>query len=928
MSSRFFGSESESSESESEEEIENPIAQNFLAHSDDEEDVKRVVRSAKEKRFEELSNQAKKLKNFKKNKDLHSLCNTYSDLEKAFIKARPVIEKEENGQPPRFFIRCIAELQDYIQELSEDKDSIKKLNKLHAKGFNVTKRNLKKFSEQFSEQLAAFRENPDADDSDIEEAEPVEVASASDSDSDSSEDAGGFTASSFKKETSVVSSETRSDRILDDGDDDDMDSESDWGSDSESSSSDSDAGGTGLLLREKFLKKVPTKEDEEKKRRKKEEKLERKKDIKAKEGDEAWTEVKKGPSLPSERPKMFSKDDEVSIKTVTAKLVDILASRGRRGTDRKEQIEMVHELMGVAKENQLGVPLYIKIQHSLIMSIFDYTLSGSDAMKPDLWDKSVRKIDEFINMLLSCDQVQMHDQITDEEESLETAPYKIHGDAMTIVERMDSEFTKLVKASDAHSNDYILKLRNETKVCRLIDNMIKFQEKQGHVPDICRIYLRKIEHLYYKYEVKAAEAVKAGDPDDKSLSIYTMNSLCSYIYQRDGTDRLRTRAVLCQIYHMALHDLWYRARNLMLMTHLQETIQHSDLPTQILYNRTMVQLGLCAFCAGQIPEAHNALVDIQSGGRAKELLAQGLLPLRQYERTPEQEKMEKNRQIPFHMHINLEKLECVYLVSAMLQEIPYMAAHEFDARRRMISKSFHHQLKNSERQSLVGPPESMREHVVAASKAMRNGDWRTCRNLLLNEKMNGKVWDLFHNADEVRAMLERKVQEESLRTYLFTHSPVYDSISLRVLSTMFELPHDTTHAIISKMIINEEVMGSLDEPTQCLVMHKTEPSPLQSLSLQCADKLHNIVENNDRTFEQKPYYQRNNMGGQSRGGGYRGGGGDRRWGGQRGDGNKDDRGGGGRRDFNENRRGGGGGGGGGRYGGNRGGDNKSFMDRF
>ena len=68
------------------------------------------------------------------------------------------------------------------------------------------------------------------------------------------------------------------------------------------------------------------------------------------------------------------------------------------------------------------------------------------------------------------------------------------------------------------------------------------------------------------------------------------------------------------------------------------------------------------------------------------------------DRTSEQEKLEKQRQMPFHMHINLELLECVYLVSAMLIEIPYMAQQEFDARRRMISKSYYQLLKSSERQ--------------------------------------------------------------------------------------------------------------------------------------------------------------------------------------------------------------------------------------
>merc|ERR1719285_1512922 len=101
-------------------------------------------------------------------------------------------------------------------------------------------------------------------------------------------------------------------------------------------------------------------------------------------------------------------------------------------------------------------------------------------------------------------------------------------------------------------------------------------------------------------------------------------------------------------------------------------------------------------------------------------------------------------------------------------------------------------------------------------------------------------------------------------------------------------------------------------------MHKTEPSQLQSLSLQLADKLHNLVENNDRVLDQKPFFQRNNIGG-----GFR----DRRWGGQQGrDRNNQDERGGRRNDYQDNRRGGHQGRGQ-RDGGDRG-NTRSFLERF
>lgn len=42
----------------------------------------------------------------------------FENLTRAFIKARPVIDKEENGNIPKFYIRCLVELEDFITDVS------------------------------------------------------------------------------------------------------------------------------------------------------------------------------------------------------------------------------------------------------------------------------------------------------------------------------------------------------------------------------------------------------------------------------------------------------------------------------------------------------------------------------------------------------------------------------------------------------------------------------------------------------------------------------------------------------------------------------------------------------------------------------------------------------------------------------------------
>ena len=94
-----------------------------------------------------------------------------------------------------------------------------------------------------------------------------------------------------------------------------------------------------------------------------------------------------------------------------------------------------------------------------------------------------------------------------------------------------------------------------------------------------------------------------------------------------------------------------------------------------------------------------------------------------------------------------------------------------DARRRMISKNFHHVLRVAERQTLAGPPESMREHIVAASKAMKTGDWKACKNYIINEKMNTKVCQPF-------CLVNKKAQTCSFAQYPINKSSVSFTVQI------------------------------------------------------------------------------------------------------------------------------------------------------
>lgn len=898
MSSRFFragddsDSSSESSWSSSEEEV--GVAarttvggvgrSRFLQSDSEDEDVKRVSRSAKDRRFDAIVAISNNVKNHIKNSDWSKLQEDFDALNESLKKIMKTDMVSGRKPPvPEVYLRAVITIEDFVVQTLKDKP---KLSKTNATSLNRMKLKVPKNNRIYKVEIDALRATG--------KATLYDMASDDDSsemDSDSSDDDDGDM------------SDKKAAKVAKDSDD------SDWPSTDSDDSDDSDSDDDGAPKKSIWLKANDKKSTSAAKSGRKE-----KKSAALKEGptggeasdeDDGFTVVSRSKVVARE---VFRPED-MTEESVDSKMLEILQARGRKGTNRLEQIQLIESLLPCAKSPRQEIEVLLH----LISAKFDGIPAAKLFMPVELWRSAISDAGKLValaraqfpgirfsdeadalvedpNILLKGGSVAgeiidpsgvavqgtagrgLNEEQVKKTEIDAEGQIIVRGDIVSTFERFDDELFRAWQHTDAYTPEYVERLKDEVPLLDLAAEVQTYfeisaerEEGKEQINEVrlnalrsraARVANRRVTHMYYKSEElnKKVEELCGRKPHDKSLT-----ELAVLVY-RYGDDRAKSMTMLAHIYNHALENRFFAARDMLLMSHLQETISESDIPLQVMFNRAMTQLGLCAFRIGKPSEAHACLQELCSpsyggggGGlaRMKELLAQGITQQRGYEKTPEQEKAEARRQVPYHMHINLDFIETAHLTSAMLLEVPAMALSKArgDVRRWPISKSFQYFLRNSMKQAFPGPPENTRDFVMAATRCLMRGDWSGAYEYICGIRS----WKALSPATRTETLdrLQELLKVEALRTFSLSYSSYFESMSTAQLAQLFGLPAAKVHSVLSKMIINMEMRASWDQPTASIVMRRTEPSRLQSLALQLASKVANMTDNNEKLMDAK-----------------------------------------------------------------------------
>lgn len=125
-------------------------------------------------------------------------------------------------------------------------------------------------------------------------------------------------------------------------------------------------------------------------------------------------------------------------------------------------------------------------------------------MPIEAWTAARTHLDALLDELTAERQYVVREEAPDYDDQIERAPSDaepiiiIRGSVISLVDRLDDEFTKSLQNIDPHTGEYIDRLKDEKQIyTTIVKAQIYFE--QVKLPDhLDRVVMRRLEHIYCK----------------------------------------------------------------------------------------------------------------------------------------------------------------------------------------------------------------------------------------------------------------------------------------------------------------------------------------------------------------------------------------------------------------------------------------------
>lgn len=186
----------------------------------------------------------------------------------------------------------------------------------------------------------------------------------------------------------------------------------------------------------------------------------------------------------------------------------IMESRGKKNTDRAEQIKVMEKLHEIANTPYQK----IRVLLTLVSARFDLGSGGASAMPLDHWKAAEKELSSLLQVLEENRDyvvVENAEEWDDDEKppSLQDGEkhIKVPGSIVSYIERLDDELVRSLQSIDPHTSEYIERLQDEGALYNIIFRGLLYYEYirkddslETPQDSVNRIVMRRLEHVYFK----------------------------------------------------------------------------------------------------------------------------------------------------------------------------------------------------------------------------------------------------------------------------------------------------------------------------------------------------------------------------------------------------------------------------------------------